>query len=99
MKTLENKKLTTAEGLPIQDENKKQFTTLSLVQTVLMNSQYENSAGILQASKILGGLKEIKGKFELEDADYAVVKGLVSKYEPFLKLGLVFVEFYKQFEN
>ncbi len=95
MKIIENKKFS-FKGVPIIDEAKEQYTTLSLMKTVLENSQYDFSASLMQALKVIQKLVDQDGKINLEDTDYEFIKKWCLVYAPLLQKGLAFGEFFEQ---
>ncbi len=97
MKIVENKKIS-FKGVPVIDEKQEQYTTLALIKTVLENSQYDFSASLMQALKVVGKIKDEEGKLNLEDSDYEFIKKWCLVYAPMLQKGLAFGEFFEQLD-
>lgn len=98
MKTIKNEDML-FKGVPLLDEKGKQLTTLTLVCAVLENSPYTASSDIMKAVKIEGKLTEKNGNLVLDDADFDFIKTWSATYQPLLKMGMAFAQFYEQLEG
>lgn len=98
MKTLENKGFM-FKGKPVTGEGNSELKTMELIQVILENSQYTTSKDLLRAAKVLGTLKVVDDKINLEDEDFKFVKQWADTYTPVVSKGLIFADFYQQLED
>ncbi len=100
MKTLQNLHLE-KDGKPLIEANSGEpITTINCLKALLDNTAYENRGEQRKADRVYELLVSLgdAGSFDLEDADFQLLKGYAERYQPFLA-GRAFSPILAQFED
>lgn len=99
MKTIKNIQIMAGETPAIEAGTQQQLTVVRCVKALLDNVEYKNRGDQRTADKLYEKLSDVNEEtFDLEDAEYAFIKGYIEGYKPFLN-GRMFTVVLNQFDE